>query len=71
MSKQSHFVVAVDEEGVATIDYELSIHFDSGDVWDEDTASWFNRNEPEVSEAYETAEALLLSLVKQTWKENQ
>lgn len=69
MGKQSHFVVAVDEEGVAIIDYALSIHFDSGDVWDEDTASWFGRNEPEVSDAYEKAEEVLMSLVRQTWKE--
>ena len=70
MAKQSHFVVMINEDGEATIDYDTSINFDSGDVWDEDTETWFNRNEDEVSEKYELAENLLLSLVKQTWRGN-
>jgi hypothetical protein len=70
MGKQSHFVVRIDEDGEANIDYDTSINFDSGDVWDEDKETWFNRNEEEVSTEYETAEMLLLSLVKQTWKDN-
>jgi hypothetical protein len=70
MGKQSHFVVVIAENGQANIDYDTSINFDSGDVWDEDKETWFNRNEEEVSTEYEAAEMLLLSLVKQTWRNN-
>ena len=70
MAKQSHFVVVIDEDGEATIDYDTSINFDSGDVWDEDSEMWFHRTEDEVSKEYEVAEELLLSLVKQTWRGN-
>jgi hypothetical protein len=69
MAKQSHFVVMIDENGQATIDYDTSINFGNGDVWDEDRETWFDRNEAEVSSEYEVAEALLLSLLKQTWRD--
>ena len=71
MGKQAHFVVMIDEDGEAVIDYDTSINFDSGDVWDESTETWFGRNEEEVSTEYEVAESLLISLVKQTWKESK
>ena len=70
MAKQSHFLVVIDENGEANIDYDISINFDAGDVWDDSLETWFNRNEDEVSKEYELAEELMLSLVKQTWKGN-
>ena len=70
MAMQSHFVVVIDENGQANIDYDTSINFDSGDVWNEETQEWSHRTEDEVATQYETAEALLLSLVQQTWKES-
>jgi len=70
MAKQSHFIVVIDENGQATIDYDTSINHNNGDVWDEDSEMWFYRTEDEVSDAYEVAEEVLLSLVKQTWKDN-
>ena len=70
MKLQHHFVVVIDENGEANIDYDTSINFDSGDVWDEETEEWHHRSEEEVSTEYETAEMLLLSLVKQTWQES-
>lgn len=69
MGKQSHFVVVIDENGQANIDYDTSINFDTGDVWDEELHEWFHRTDDEVAAQYEKAEMLLISLVKQTWKE--
>jgi hypothetical protein len=67
---QHHFVVVIDENGEANIDYDTSINFDSGDVWNEETEEWQHRSDEAVSSQYEKAEMLLLSLVKQTWKES-
>jgi hypothetical protein len=68
MAKQSHFVVMIDENGEANIDYDTSVNFGDGDVWDDSLETWFNRTEEEVSTEYELAEELMLSLVMQTWK---
>lgn len=70
MAIQSHFVVVIDQNGQANIDYEISINFDNGDVWNEETQQWSYRSEDEVATHYETAEKLLTTLVQQTWKEN-
>ena len=70
MAMQSHFVVVIDENGQANIDYDTSINFDSGDVWNEETQEWLYRTDDEVATQYEKAEMLLVSLVKQTWKES-
>ena len=66
MSLQNHFVVVV-EDGMAYVDYDVSLNFDNGDVWDTETEQWYDRNDEEVSEVYEKAEEKLLALLKQTW----
>lgn len=70
MAKEAHFIVMINENGEANIEYEISMNFDCGEVWDTIKETWFERNDNQVSSEYERAELLLLSLVKQTWKEN-
>lgn len=71
MGIQSHFVVAIDENGQAKIDYEVSINFDNGNVWNEEEEQWsYHIEGDEFTTHYETAEKLLTTLVQQTWKVN-
>lgn len=67
MTLEHHFVVKIDESGEANIDYDTSVNFDAGDVWDNSLETWFNGNDDAVSDSYEKAEKLMLSLVAKTW----
>jgi hypothetical protein len=41
MSKQYHYVVLFDEESKTwEIDFEVSINYDEGNVWDTQTQEW-------------------------------
>jgi hypothetical protein len=41
MALQHHFVVVV-EDGKAWIDYDVSINFDSGSIWDTEDEDWLD-----------------------------
>jgi hypothetical protein len=41
MALQHHFIVVV-EDGKMFIDYETSINFDAGSIWDPETETWGN-----------------------------
>ena len=41
MSKQVHYVVVYDEEDKSwSIDFDVSINYDDGNVWDTETEEW-------------------------------
>lgn len=41
MSKQVHYVVVYDDEDKSwTIDFDVSINYDNGNVWDTDLEEW-------------------------------
>ena len=41
MSKQVHYVVVWDDEDKSwTIDFDVSINYDNGNVWDTDLEEW-------------------------------
>lgn len=69
MALQHHFVVRIEEDGSAEIDWDTSLNFDSGDVWDTEKEEWYNRTEEAVSYSYDLAEARLTALLKQTERE--
>lgn len=55
MSKQYHFIVIVNEDGTFEMDYDTSINFDNGDVWDTKENEWKFHTDDEVFEGYEEA----------------
>lgn len=55
MSKQYHFVVIVNEDGTFQMDYDTSINFDNGNVWDTEESHWYSHTEDEVFDGYEEA----------------
>jgi hypothetical protein len=56
MALQHHFIVVV-ENGKMFIDYETSINFDGGSVWDTETETW--ESPYDYSSENETAMELL------------
>ena len=68
MAFQHHFVVIVEEDGTSYIDYDTSVNFDCGEVWDDNSEMWFSRNDDEVVDSYEQASTLLSNLLEQTRK---
>lgn len=55
MTKQYHFIVIVNEDGTFQMDYDTSINFDNGDVWNEEEHQWYFHTDNEVFEGYEEA----------------
>jgi hypothetical protein len=66
MSKQYHFVVAVEDSGKMFIDYEASINFDNGEVWDTEKEVWLASHDESVYDQYEQAADKLHTLLKWT-----
>ncbi len=56
MALQHHFVVVV-EDGKAWIDYDVSINFDSGSIWDTEDEDWLNFDNLTAAQQEENEEA--------------
>lgn len=69
MSKQQHFVVVVEEDGKAWIDYDTAgVHFNGFYTFDTETEEWLDTQDESWQE-YETASELLFDLLIKTTKE--
>lgn len=68
MSKQQHFVVVVEEDGSAWVDYDTAYaKFDGFYTFDTDTEEWLDTQDESYKE-YETASELLFDLLIKTAK---
>lgn len=68
MAKQQHFVVVVEEDGSAWVDYDTAyVKFDGRYTWDTETEEWLDTQDESYQE-YETASELIHDLLIQTAK---
>lgn len=58
MAKQYHFVVVVNEDGSFGFDFDVSINFDNGEVYDTETGQWYPAIDEDL-ESYDEAFDLL------------
>ena len=51
MAKQYHYVVVFDEAtGEWSVDYDVSLNFDNGHIWDEEAQTWSAEYNPYVED---------------------
>lgn len=65
MALQHHYVVVV-EDGKMWIDWDVSINFDSGSVWDTEQETWLTIDElsPEDYQKWDDTSELLASVLE-------
>lgn len=64
MSKKYHFVVVVGEDGSFGFDFDVSINFDNGEVWDTELECWYPAID-EPLDGYDEAFDLLRNKLKE------
>ena len=73
MAKEAHFIVVVKDDGTFDYDFDVSINFDNGQIWDTETEQWFTPNDsPEHNFAYREGLSILtnqLNKQEKTWDE--
>lgn len=65
MALQHHFVVIMNEDGSAEIDWETEINNDNSTIWDTEKLEWYHHTEEEVAEANEKATLRLQAILNQ------
>lgn len=68
MSKQFHFIVVMEENGKARIDYDVPINDDAGEVWDPESNEWLSAYD--VAEDYEKMAEKLWNLINNYQEQN-
>lgn len=62
VTKQAYFAVAVNDDGTMYLDHDISINYDTGSIWNEETEQMEDISEHE--EFYDKALATLAEAIK-------
>jgi hypothetical protein len=63
VTKQAYFAVAVNDDGTMYLDNDISINYDTGTIWNEETEQWEDISEHEGF--YDKALDILTEAVRQ------